>query len=66
MVKKLAGTINIAAAAGGLCMGTLVVFGDFMGVIGGGAGILLAVTIIYQYVEMISKEKQRGADTVLF
>jgi hypothetical protein len=26
----------------------------------------LAVTIIYQYFEMIAKEKERGADTFIF
>ena len=29
---------------------------DFLGAIGSGTGILLAVTIIYQYYEMFSKE----------
>jgi len=31
---------------------------DFMGAIGSGTGILLAVTIIYQYFELFVKEAQ--------
>lgn len=66
MVKKLSKYINTAAAFGGICIGALCIFADFMGAIGSGTGILLAVTIIYQYFEQISKEKQKGADTVIF
>jgi len=66
MVKQLARYINTAAAFGGICIGALCIFADFMGAIGSGTGILLAVTIIYQYFEQISKEKQKGADTVIF
>ena len=32
------------------------VFADFSGAIGSGTGILLAVTIIYQYYEMFTKQ----------
>jgi len=53
--------IPTAAAFGGMCIGTLSIIADFMGAIGSGTGILLAVTIIYQYYEMISKEGQ-GVD----
>jgi protein transport protein SEC61 subunit alpha len=48
--------IPIAAAFGGMCIGFLTVVADFMGAIGSGTGILLAVTIIYQYFEMFLKE----------
>ena len=41
--------IPIAAAFGGMCIGALTVVADFMGAIGSGTGILLAVTIIFQY-----------------
>jgi len=51
MVKQLARYINTAAAFGGICIGALCIFADFMGAIGSGTGILLAVTIIYQYFE---------------
>jgi len=54
--------IPIAAAFGGMCIGALTVVADFMGAIGSGTGILLAVTIIYQYFEMFAKEQaQEGA-----
>jgi protein transport protein SEC61 subunit alpha len=57
MVYQLSRYINTAAAFGGICIGALCIFADFMGAIGSGTGILLAVTIIYQYFEQISKEK---------
>jgi len=50
--------IPTAAAFGGLCIGALSVFADFIGAIGSGTGILLAVTIIYQYFEIFVKEQQ--------
>ena len=52
--------IPIAAAFGGMCIGALTIVADFMGAIGSGTGILLAVTIIYQYFETYEKEKQQG------
>eukprot|EP00612_Vaucheria_litorea_P000482 CAMPEP_0171452014 /NCGR_PEP_ID=MMETSP0945-20130129/286_1 /TAXON_ID=109269 /ORGANISM="Vaucheria litorea, Strain CCMP2940" /LENGTH=461 /DNA_ID=CAMNT_0011976585 /DNA_START=84 /DNA_END=1469 /DNA_ORIENTATION=+ len=48
--------IPTAAAFGGMCIGALTVVADFLGAIGSGTGILLAVTIIYQYWEMFQKE----------
>jgi protein transport protein SEC61 subunit alpha len=51
MVKQLNRYIPTAAAFGGVCIGALSIFADFMGAIGSGTGILLAVTIIYQYFE---------------
>jgi hypothetical protein len=35
-----------------MCIGALTIVADFMGAIGSGTGILLAVTIIYQYYEV--------------
>merc|ERR1712205_103384 len=52
MKKVLRRYIPIAAAFGGMCIGALTVIADFMGAIGSGTGILLAVTIIYQYFEI--------------
>jgi len=52
--------IPIAAAFGGLCIGALSVFADMLGAIGSGTGILLAVTIIYQYFEIFAKEQAEG------
>jgi protein transport protein SEC61 subunit alpha len=56
--------IPIAAAFGGMCIGALTVAADFMGAIGSGTGILLAVTIIFQYFEMFVKEQ--GAEGSIF
>lgn len=66
MVKYLNRYIPTAAAFGGICIGALSVFADFMGAIGSGTGILLAITIIYQYFEQLAKEKERGADAFIF
>jgi len=60
LVKVLNRYIPTAAAFGGMCIGALTVFADFLGAIGSGTGILLAVTIIYQYFEIFYKEKSDG------
>jgi len=57
LVKTLNRYIPTAAAFGGMCIGALTVVADFFGAVGSGTGILLAVTIIYQYFEMFSKEQ---------
>jgi len=57
VIKVLYRYIPIAAAFGGMCIGALTVFADFMGAIGSGTGILLAVTIIFQYFEIYAKEQ---------
>ncbi|KAK9804153.1 hypothetical protein WJX73_005765 [Symbiochloris irregularis] len=62
--KELNRYIPTAAAFGGMCIGALTIIADFMGAIGSGTGILLAVTIIYQYFESYEKERAQGA--VLF
>jgi protein transport protein SEC61 subunit alpha len=62
MVKELARYIPIAATFGGMCIGALTVIADFMGAIGSGTGILLAVTIVYGYFETFYKEKEQGAE----
>lgn len=61
LVKQLNRYIPTAAAFGGLCIGALSVTADFLGAIGSGTGILLAVTIIYQYFEIFSKEQAEGS-----
>lgn len=59
--------IPIAAAFGGMCIGALTVVADFMGAIGSGTGILLAVTIIFQYYEMFAKEQaELGGAAAMF
>lgn len=59
MVNRLRYYIPTAAAFGGLCIGALTIFADFMGAIGSGTGILLAVGNILQYIETIVKEQQQ-------
>lgn len=56
MVHELNRYIPTAAAFGGLCIGALRP-GRLLGAIGSGTGILLAVTIIYQYFEIFVKEQ---------
>merc|ERR1711994_266153 len=63
LVHVLNRYIPTAAAFGGMCIGALTVVADFMGAIGTGTGILLAVTTIYQYFEMFVKEN--GQDNAL-
>ena len=58
MKEKLKRYIPIAATFGGMCIGALTIFADFVGAIGSGTGILLAVTIIYGIYEEISKKEQ--------
>merc|ERR1712060_621384 len=64
--KELNRYIPTAAAFGGMCIGALTVAADFLGAIGSGTGILLAVTIIYQYFEMFDKERANELGGVLF
>ena len=66
LVRYLSRYITTAASFGGICIGALCIIADFMGAIGSGTGIMLAVTIIYQYFEQIAKEKERGGDTFIF
>ena len=68
MYKELKRIIPTVACLGALIVGALSIFADFMGAIGSGTGILLAVTIIYQYFEIFVKEQaeQGGLDAMLF
>ena len=68
MIHELNRYVPTAVAFGGLCIGALSVLADFMGAIGSGTGILLAVTIIYQYFEIFIKEQSEigGMRTLLF
>merc|ERR1719326_1408828 len=58
--RQLNRYIPIAASFGGACIGALTVCADLLGAIGSGTGILLAVTIIYQYFEIVYKEKEQS------
>jgi protein transport protein SEC61 subunit alpha len=51
IIKILEKHIPVAATCGGVCIGLLTIVADFLGAIGSGTGILLAVTIIYGYFE---------------
>jgi protein transport protein SEC61 subunit alpha len=53
--------IPIAASCGGMCIGLLTIFADIVGAIGSGTGILMAVTIIYQYFEIVVKEQESAS-----
>lgn len=50
-------------AFGGMCIGGLTVLADFLGAIGSGTGILLAVTIIYQVNEIFLTTTSSGQET---
>jgi len=56
--RRLEPKITTAATLGGLCIGAMTIIADFMGAIGSGTGILLAVTTIYEYYETIKSEQQ--------
>ncbi|KAI9197314.1 SecY subunit domain-containing protein [Polychytrium aggregatum] len=64
MYKELKRIIPTAAAFGGLCIGALSVVADLLGAIGSGTGILLAVTIIYQYFEIFLKEQHEQGQSL--
>ncbi|MHA1354079.1 MAG: preprotein translocase subunit SecY [Candidatus Heimdallarchaeota archaeon] len=55
--KYLERYIPIAALLGGLFVGVLAGFADFLGALGTGTGILLTTGIIKQYSEIIAKER---------
>jgi protein transport protein SEC61 subunit alpha len=60
LVAELNRYIPTAAAFGGMCIGLLSIMADFLGAIGSGTGILLAVSIIYQYYEAFEKQANGG------
>lgn len=66
LVKELNRYIPTAAAFGGFCIGLLTIMADFLGAIGSGTGILLAVTIIYQYFEIFAKEGVNESSLMFF
>ncbi len=55
--RRLEMYIPTIAVIGGLFIGLLAAFADFLGAIGSGMGILLSVSIMRQYFELISKER---------
>ena len=57
VVKHLARYITVAASFGGVVIGILSVAAHFTGALGSGTGIVLGVTVVYQYFEMLAKER---------
>jgi preprotein translocase subunit SecY len=53
------------AVLGGLLIGVLAAFADFTGAIGTGTGILLTVSIVYQYYEQLSAERLEEAHPIV-
>eukprot|EP01017_Pseudomicrothorax_dubius_P049582 TRINITY_DN923_c0_g2_i1.p1 TRINITY_DN923_c0_g2~~TRINITY_DN923_c0_g2_i1.p1 ORF type:complete len:475 (-),score=149.47 TRINITY_DN923_c0_g2_i1:549-1973(-) len=62
LMRELYRYIPVAASFGGICIGALTILADFLGAIGSGTGILLAVTIIYGYFEAFTKEKAESGE----
>jgi protein transport protein SEC61 subunit alpha len=56
--KILERYIPIVTILGGLFVGILTVFADFLGALGTGMGVLLLVGIVYQYLRTIAEEQQ--------
>lgn len=52
--------IPTAAAMGGILIGALTILADFLGAIGSGTGILLGVSILYGYYEILVKDQGEG------
>lgn len=57
MMFELERYIPTAAIVGGLCIGTLSVLADFLGVYGSGTGVILVASFIYDYAELFFKEQ---------
>jgi preprotein translocase SecY subunit len=55
--KRLEMYIPAAAALGGFFIGSLAAFADFLGALGTGTGILLTVSIMRQYFDILVKER---------
>jgi len=66
MIKYIGRYIHTAACFGGICIGALCIFADFMGAIGSGTGIMLAVTIIYSFFEEIAKNQKKAGEAIIF
>jgi preprotein translocase subunit SecY/protein transport protein SEC61 subunit alpha len=49
--------IPVVTVLGGIIVGLIAGFADFLGVFGSGTGILLSVGIIYQYYELLMRER---------
>eukprot|EP00756_Hemistasia_phaeocysticola_P065202 Hpha_TRINITY_DN8389_c0_g1::TRINITY_DN8389_c0_g1_i2::g.154271::m.154271/K10956/SEC61A; protein transport protein SEC61 subunit alpha len=54
--QQLQRSIPTAASLGGLCVGALTLSADYLGAVGSGTGILLAVSFIYESLEALERE----------
>ncbi|KAJ3144731.1 translocon subunit, partial [Irineochytrium annulatum] len=66
MLKELKRIIVPTAVVGGVCIGALSVAADTLSPLGSGTGIVLAVTIVYQYFEIFVREQQENPGQDLF
>jgi len=57
MSKLLNNYIPTAAGLGGAVLAAMCIGGDLVGVCGSGVGVMLAVTICYQYFEEFAREQ---------
>lgn len=57
--------ISPLSVLSGVCVGALTALADFLGAIGTGTGILLAVTIAYNYYELIRNEDTEDAPKII-
>jgi len=57
--------IPALAVLGGATIGFLAAFADFTGAVGTGTGILLTVTIIYNFYEQLKNERLEGAHPIV-
>lgn len=56
MANLLEKYIPVAASFGGLCLGALTIIADFLGAIGSGTGILMAVNMIASFQEVLQRD----------
>jgi protein transport protein SEC61 subunit alpha len=64
--KKMTALIPIIATLGGILTGLLSFVADFIGAFGSGTGIILAVSIIYQFAEELGKEWAKSGRALPF
>lgn len=60
MYKELKRVIPTAAWLSGATIGALAIFSDLLGALGSGTSVLLCTTIIYQFLEQLSKESNNN------
>lgn len=65
MAEVLNRYIPALAVLGGLAIGLLAAFADFVGAIGSGTGILLTVMILYNYYEQLQTENLEEAHPII-